>query len=128
MFGVISLGVYMMLKSWDISVENVNWIPLASFSWTIFIESLGLQMLELTIVSEIMPETIKDTCVSFFTAFIWILTFINTKYLPFLVETIAFHGAMYFFAGICLVSVIILILIMPETKGKNHEEIMKLLK
>lgn len=117
MMGLIALGTYMMVKLWGISVETVNFIPLVSFSWAILISSLGIQTLLFTIISEIMPGNIKEACVAQY--------FINMKYLPLLIDTIGFHGAMYMFAGVCLIGVTILNSIMPETKGKSHEEIMK---
>lgn len=123
--GLLVLGVYMMVKSWGFEVDTFNWIPLASFSWTMFISSIGITSLTLPVVSEIMPEQIKDAGVSFCTVILFFASFVNLKYLPLLTETLGFYGSMYLFALICLCLTLFIILFMPETKGKSHAEIMK---
>lgn len=115
----------MMFKSWEFDVDELNWIPLVSLSWTTFISSIGITALTLTIVSEIMPERIKDACVSFCVILLFSLSFINLKFLPFLTDTLGFYGSMYLFAGICISLTIFIMLFMPETKGRSHAEIMK---
>lgn len=44
---LIILGVYMMLKTYGIHVEVVNWIPLASYSAATFLTSIGIQAISL---------------------------------------------------------------------------------
>lgn len=148
-FGLIVLGSYMTLKSLDIEVETFNWIPVASFSWSIFISSFGIQPLTLMILVEIMPEKIKDASVSFCMTLLWLfgkdfslsiffigdllikhliiqnLAFINIKFLPSFIEILGFHWTMYMFSLVCIFGVLFTISVIPETKGKSHEEIMK---
>lgn len=124
--GLVVLGIYMMLKlEWSIDVTVVNWIPLVSFSWCMLITSVGIQALAFTVITEIMPERIKESGVTFCTMLMWIFAFINIKFLPLITTAITFHGAMFLYAAICLIGAVFILLIMPETKGKNHEEIMK---
>lgn len=72
-----------------------------------------------------MPERIKDGCVSFCMSLLWTFSFIIIKYLPMLMELLGFHGSMYLFAGICIAGAAFVVTVMPETKCKTHEEIMK---
>lgn len=51
--GLGVLGVYSQLKAQGINVEVFNWIPLAAFSFVIFIANLGLMTLPFMILSEI---------------------------------------------------------------------------
>lgn len=125
--GLLVFGTYMMLKSWNFDVQTVSWIPLVSFSFVLFMVAAGIQSLTFTLISEILPENIKDTCSFLCSMFLWGLVFVNVKFLPFFNETIGLHGIAFMFAGICLISVAIIIVIMPETKGKSREEIQKLL-
>lgn len=126
--GLVVLGTYVMLKSWGHDVESFNWIPLASFSFVIFISSLGVLNLPFLVISEIMPENIKDFAVSFCMTVLWALTFIMVKYLPFITNTLGFHCSMFLFAGICLLGELFILLKVPETKGKSFEEIMDALR
>ena len=121
------MGVYMMLKSWGIPVEVVNWVPLASYSAATFISAIGIQTVTLTVVYEIAPEKIKETYMSFCMTLMWVLAFISTKYLPQFLDLLGFHNSMYVFAGVCILSAIYIILYMPETKGKTYEQIMNAL-
>lgn len=127
-FGLVVLGTFVMLKSWGHELESFNWIPLVSFSFVIFISSLGVLNLPFVVIAEIMPENIKDFAVSFCMTVLWTLTFIMVKYLPFLTESLGFHWSMFLFAGICLLGELFIILAMPETKGKSYEEIMDALR
>lgn len=119
------MGVYMMLKSNDADVTAINWIPLASFGFVLFVSQLGVLSLPFVVLAEIMPYKIKDTSVTCCMSLLWILSFITRKYLPLLIQLIGFHGSMFLFAGICLCGAAFVILFMPETKMKSHEEIMK---
>ena len=126
--GLVTLGTYVMLKSWGYEVDSFNWIPIASFSFVIFIASLGVLNLPFVVISEIMPENIKDFAVSFCMIVLWSLTFLMVKYLPFITESLGFHHSMFLFASICVLGEIFIIMYVPETKGKSYEQIMDALR
>lgn len=126
--GLITLGIYMMLKVWGFDVEPFNWIPVASFSFIVFIAAWAILSLPFVVVSETMPEQLKDFGASFCLALVWICGFIVTKYLPLSMELIGFHGTMFIFSSVCLLSAIFIIFFLPETKGYSYEEIMKMLR
>lgn len=123
--GLITLGVYMMLKDWNYDVNAYNWVPLASFSFALFIASWAVSTLPFLLISEIMPEKLKDHGASFCVAISWIAAFIAIKYFPAFNDMIGFHGSMFLFAGVCIFGAIFVIFYMPETKGKSYDEIMK---
>lgn len=118
---------YMMLKSWSFEVEIVKWIPMISFSCLLFIVSLGIQSLTFTVIGEILPERIKDPSSFLCCMLMWGIVFVNIKFLPFLNELMGLHGVVFLYAGICLIAMTIVIVFLPETKGKNREEIQKIL-
>lgn len=125
--GLISLGVYVMLKQWEINIDAYNWIPIASFAFVIFIAAWAILTLPFLVISEVLPVKIKDFGLSFCMTLVWILSFLTVKLLPILTSTFGFHGTMFIFAGCCLFSTIFIISCMPETRGKSHEEIMNIL-
>lgn len=122
--GLTTLGTYMLLKSWDVPVEAFNWLPVITFSFVIFVAAIGIFTIPVIVLSEIMPEKVKDFCMSICMSLLWLFSFITIKYLPFMMDTIGFHGSMYIFAGVCVVCEIFIIFHVPETKGKNYDEIM----
>lgn len=123
--GQTVLGLYMMLKSWNVDVSAFTWIPLGSFSFVLFLSQVGVLSLPFVVLAEIMPQKIKDGSVSFCMSLLWLLSFISRKYLPLLIDLIDFHGCMFLFAGISVCGAIFIISYMPETKCRTHEEIMK---
>lgn len=123
--GLIVMGVYMLVRSWGVDVDEFSWIPVTSLSFVIFVASLGILTLPLIVISETMPEKIKDTSVSFCMSLLWIFSFICIKYLQLLIDVFSFHGSMFLFSGVCIGSAIFVILFLPETKNRSHEEIMR---
>lgn len=116
-----------MLKSWNLDVKAFSWVPITSFSFVIFIASWAVLTLPFLVISEVMPEKLKDFGVSFCMSVVWTFAFICIKIFPILNDTLGFHGSMFFFAACCLSSALFIISYMPETKGRSHEQIMSLL-
>lgn len=113
----------MRLKSWGVSVEAFNWVPILSFSFVIFVAALGIFCIPILLLSEIMPEKVKDFCMSVCMSLLWISSFLTIKYLPLMTDTIEFHGSMYLFAVVCVACELFIIFFVPGTKGKSHEQI-----
>lgn len=126
--GYATLATYMMLKTTGYEVESFNWIPIVSFSFALFAASWAILTLPFVVIAEVMPENLKDFCISICLSLIWITSFMLTKFFNVLTDTIGFHGTMYFFSGVCSASAVIIILFLPETKGKSYQEIMEMLR
>lgn len=124
----------MMLKSNETlhdEIHALHWIPLASFATAIFIASCGILSLPYLVITEVMsvmPARLKDLGVSFVMSLIWIFSFVCTKFLPYMIETLSFQGTLFLFAAVCLFGGLYIMLAMPETKGKSREEIMAALR
>lgn len=127
-FGQIILASYMMLKTLGYNVEAYNFVPITCFSLVLFLAAWGILTLPFLVIAEIMPENLKDLLISFCVALLWALEFGLIKFLPFLNEIVGFHGSLFLFAAICLTGTVLIVLFVPETKGKSHEEIMKMLR
>ncbi|XP_055326346.1 facilitated trehalose transporter Tret1-like isoform X1 [Sitodiplosis mosellana] len=125
--GLIVLGTYIILKSQGYPVEHFNWVPVISFSFTIFVAALGIVSLPLTLFSEIMPEKMKDFGVTSFLTLMWFSSFLLIKYLPMLTKSLGFDMSMFIFAAVCLACQLFIIYFVPETKGKSHKEIINML-
>lgn len=126
-FGLTILGWFMMLKSWDYDVESYNWISITSFSLAVFSTTLGIISLPFVIISEIMPEQLKEIGTTMSFTMLWSTGFIISKYFPFLTDIIGYHGTMFVYAGFSLFGTIF-VLYLPETKGKNRGQILDMLR
>lgn len=59
--GLAVLGTYTFLKTVDdINLTSFTWVPLASFSFTIFIVSWGVLTLPFLVLSEIAPQKVNS--------------------------------------------------------------------
>lgn len=57
----------------------------------------------------------------------WFLDFSLTIFYPFMAAWFGIKGCMLFFSTVCFLSVPFVKYYVPETKGKSHLEIMKML-
>lgn len=125
--GLITLGVYMLCKQWGLPVEMLSFIPIASFSFVIFIASWAVLSLPFLVISEILPQKLKNFGISFCMTVLWCCAFLIIKFLPLMTQSFGFHGTIFIFAAICIMSAIFILFFMPETKGKTYDEIMRAL-
>lgn len=124
-FGLFFLGSFIMLKDWNYDVQSINWIPVLLLSVTIFIQSLAVSTLSFTVTAEILPDNLREFGTSFCNASLSISAFLVLKFMPWLWAIIGLHGTMFLFGGFSIASGLFIILYVPESKGKNYEEIMK---
>lgn len=80
---------------------------------------ISKRALSLSVIYEIAPEKIKESYTASLMSFQWFLNFTSTKYLPLFFDVFEFHGSMYIFASVCILSALYILLCMPETKGKK---------
>lgn len=68
--GLFSFAIYSHLKESEYDVSGFSWIPLASFSFTIFIANWGILTLPFLVLAEIVPIKVslnlKDVTISNF--------------------------------------------------------------
>lgn len=55
----------------------------------------------------------------------WILAFLLLAFYPMMSEAFGMHGCMFIFAGFCVATALFTLFVIPETKGKSYDSIMK---
>jgi MFS family permease len=125
--GLYCLGAFSLYKVYHPEETSLNWIPLASFSFVIYIASWGVFTLPFLVLSEILPEKIRGFSTTLCMTLFWIFATLVMKYLSILLEVWGMHGTMMLFATNSLVGAIFLLILLPETKNKSFDEIKKLL-
>lgn len=125
--GLSCLGSYTYLKTLGFAMDGWSWIPIVSFSFCIFIASWGVLTLPFLVIAELTPEKIRGIGTSICMALLWIFAFLMIKYLPILSGAFGMHGCMGFFASCSFVGCLFCIFVLPETKGKSFEEILRML-
>lgn len=74
MIGLLAMGTHGYLKNYY-DMSNFNWVPIASLSFVIFIASIGLLPLTFVMLSEILPQKVRQ--ISLETRQLIIIIFIN---------------------------------------------------
>uniref|UniRef100_A0AAG5D9C8 Major facilitator superfamily (MFS) profile domain-containing protein n=1 Tax=Anopheles atroparvus TaxID=41427 RepID=A0AAG5D9C8_ANOAO len=123
--GVFSAYCYGQSAGYDLTM--LSWLPLVCFSVVIFIGSLGVGTVPFVVLAEIMPQKIKGFATTFCMVTNWTVAFVALKYFSLISIAYGMHGMLMFFALCSLAGAIFVIVVMPETKGKNFQEIQKMM-
>ena len=117
-----SLGLYYYCIADDTSA-SYGWVPVASLVVFIIGFSVGFGPVPWLMVAEITPNSSRSATSAFATAFNWTCAFIVSKNFEALKDSITKHGTFFLFSAISLLSIVFVVLALPETKGKSQEEI-----
>ncbi|KAL5275947.1 hypothetical protein ACFFRR_001648 [Megaselia abdita] len=126
--GLSVLGIYINLSSKGYDCSDFEWVPVLSFSLTIFFAQLAILSLPFLIIAEILPSKIRSLGSNICLTLLWFLSFSVLKGLPFLVEMLGLHGMMMLFASFCFLGAVYILVFLPETKGRSIDEIIGLFK
>lgn len=128
-FGFLVYSFYAIPRGLGVETEFwlFNWIPLIGSHIVLFFSSLGIQTLTFAISTEIFAEKIKEVALAFCNALFWGLTFLNVGLFSIVFDYLGMGHIVIASAIICSAGAIYIHFKVPETKGKSHQEIMKLL-
>ena len=124
-FGSLGLAInYVLLGSaYYFQLQGVAVLILVLTAIAIY--AMSLAPIVWVILSEIFPNRIRGAAMALATFALWVACFILTYTFPLLNATFGASGTFWVYAGICLVSFVIIVIKLPETKGKSLEEIEK---
>ncbi|GJQ67402.1 putative high-capacity facilitative transporter for trehalose [Trypoxylus dichotomus] len=119
------LGAYFYLLHIKYDIEGYGWIPLMSFVIYVLGFSLGFGPVPWLMVGEILPSKIRGSAASLATAVNWACTFLVTKTFSDIIKLIGLYGTFWFFGIVCFISIVFVLIWVPETQGKSLEDIEK---
>ncbi|KAG0415200.1 hypothetical protein HPB47_007648 [Ixodes persulcatus] len=119
------LGGYHYVKetNGEGAVSSMGWLPLACLSLFIIGFSFGMGPIPWLMMGELMPSRVRGFATSICTSFNWTLAFVVTKTFNDMLNLLSTYGTYWFFSGCMLISFVVVVLFLPETKGKTLEEI-----
>ncbi|KAK2703228.1 hypothetical protein QYM36_018253 [Artemia franciscana] len=121
---LLSLGGYFYLKENDpVNMARVGWIPLLLLMIIVGSFALGLGPVPWLLMSEIFSSDVRASASAVAVAVNWSCVFAVTKVFPTLVAKFGSYLMFWSFAVVCSFGCFIIVLIVPETKGKTLEEI-----
>ena len=88
--------------------------------------SLGMGPIPWLLMSEIFPTKVRGVASGIATQVNWLGVFIIIKFYVNMENAMHPYGLYWFYAAVCLISVIYVFIFLPETKGKTLEEVEEL--
>lgn len=104
-----------------------GWLLLSLILVTIAFFAFGLGPTVWVVLSEIFPNKIRGAAMSVATFSLWIASYILTLTFPIFVQWFNTSNTFWIYAGICIVGFIVILKILPETKGISLEKLEKIL-
>lgn len=121
-------GLYLALKAhtkWNL--EHNSYILMVSLLLNVAFFSLGVRNVPLLVMSEVFHPKIKPTALCFATIYYAVLAVLATKFYHVTTELVEMAFPLFSFSGLCLISLVLYCIYVPETKGKTLEDIQKML-
>nr|XP_023020581.1 uncharacterized protein LOC111509119 [Leptinotarsa decemlineata] len=122
-------GVYFFMKNQtDIDISSFSWVPVAVLIAFVIIFSLGMQSIPILMLGELFPTTVKAYALCLADVYYSIVATIASKFLQVMKDTYGMHVAFFGFSIFSVLGLVFIAFCVPETKGKNLEEIQEFLK
>ena len=103
--------------------QQLGWIPLVCLMLFIIAYSAGFGAVPQLIMGELFPSEHRHRLGTISMSFNLCCTFLVVRTFPEMAETMGLAGVYGLYAACCLISIIFVIVFLPETKGKTLEEI-----
>jgi len=87
--------------------------------------AMSLAPVTWVVISEIFPNRIRGAAMSVAVMALWVACFILTYTFPLMNKALGAAGTFWTYAGICVVGFVVILIRLPETKGKTLEQIEK---
>lgn len=115
--GVLGSFLYLAHLQYDVSAFAI--IPVICLSFVIFIACVGILTVPFVILAEVLPANVRSVGTSISLTVLTGCAFLVLKFFPILSISLKLYGCMWLFAGVCGVGTVLIVLFVPETKGKN---------
>ncbi|KZC09341.1 Facilitated trehalose transporter Tret1 [Dufourea novaeangliae] len=120
-----ALGVYFYLQDIKSDVESFTWLPLVCLSVFTIMFSMGFGPLPWMMMGEIFAPEVKSVAASSAGLLNWLMAFIVTKFFADLKLSLGMGGVFWLFSGLSAIAIFFVYILVPETKGKSLDEILR---
>ena len=123
-----SLGMFFFFKiHLKIDVSSFTWLPLASLIFFKLVSNIGLAIIPTIFMAELFPIKLKGFALAITNVFTGLYAFTSKLAFQYLSSAAGIYTTFWTFGLVCMIGVIIVFFIAPETTGKSLEEIQYLL-
>ena len=85
--------------------------------------AMSLAPITWVVISEIFPNRIRGAAMSVAVSSLWVGCMVLTLTFPYLKAGLGAHGAFWLYGVICVIGFVVILMKLPETKGKSLEDI-----
>nr|XP_012216908.1 PREDICTED: facilitated trehalose transporter Tret1-like isoform X1 [Linepithema humile] len=121
------LAIYLMLDGRGVDVSAANLLPVIDVIAFQVAFQIGLGTLPSALIGEMFPTEVKAFAGAVITIFDGLLGFAVSKLYQVIGDSLGADTVYYFFAVSCLLAFVMVIFVVPETKGRTFREIQELL-
>lgn len=123
---LLVLGLYFDVKTFErYDLTEWNTIPIWAMSIHVIFYSIGAGPVPFVVISETFRPEIRGIAVAIVMFFSTTLSFASVRLFPIIVTLVGLHGCFWSYAGSCLLLTLFTVLLVPETKGRSLQEILK---
>jgi len=124
LFGATGMGVFMVLLGLAFHVESLGgpWLLVFVLGY-IACFALSVGPVVWVVISEIFPTRIRGRAMAISTVFLWCGCFLVSQTFPMLEAWLGNGRTFFCYGAMCVVMVLFVWRVLPETKGKTLEEI-----
>ncbi|XP_037967242.2 facilitated trehalose transporter Tret1 [Plutella xylostella] len=119
------LGTILMLQ--DQGYVVYQWFPIIAITLGVFAYGAGVLPVPYTVMTEIFNYQVRAKFVGFYVTMGWFQCFLQTILFTPISQALGMHTMFFIFSAINLVSAVMCVVWMPETKGKSLHQIQKAL-
>ncbi|KAL9706870.1 hypothetical protein quinque_010388 [Culex quinquefasciatus] len=113
------LGLHSYYYDPDADSGQYSWVPVFSLAGVIYSAALGITNVPFFVLPEILPPKLRSIGSTIAVVLLCFFAFFVMKAYPLLLEAIGIHGTLWISSAVCAVGVVIIVFLVPETKGKN---------
>lgn len=118
-----SLATYLYLSSTGAIAEDMAWFPVVSLMLYILTSTIGFLTLPWAMVGEVYPARVRGLAAGLTTCFAYFCNFIIVKIYPSMLFSLQRYGLFFFYGGVSVLGTIFVVLLLPETKGRDLQQI-----
>jgi SP family arabinose:H+ symporter-like MFS transporter len=121
--GALLQAVFLLGVWWSFQQGAANWWVLAFVLLYVAAFACSFGPVVWVVISEIFPTRIRGRAMSLATLTLWVACYLVSQTFPMLVERIGAGNSFLVYAAMSLVSLVFIVWLLPETKGRTLEEI-----
>lgn len=123
---MVLLASWFLARQYDLNA--LAWLPIITLCLCIFCDSFGLMPVSIIITGEIFSFKYRGTAMAITMALASFAASLQMLFFKTIVKSFGPYAAFYFFGGVCLFISLYSILVVPESKKRQLEEIYEDLK